>query len=49
MLQLEQPPSDLARVFTQLNGRWSTAVAQVDTRHKTLSEASQNFLEFQSE
>lgn len=40
---------DLARQFTQLNGRWTEVVAQVDSKYKVLMTASQQYEDFKSE
>nr|XP_027238839.1 dystrophin-like isoform X4 [Penaeus vannamei] len=37
---------ELARQFTQLNGRWTDVVTQVDSRHRVLSTASEQYDDF---
>lgn len=39
---------ELARQFTQLNGRWTDVVTQVDSRYKVLSTASEQYEDFKS-
>lgn len=39
---------ELARQFTQLNGRWTDVVTQVDSRHRVLSTASEQYDDFKS-
>ncbi|CAL4069884.1 unnamed protein product, partial [Meganyctiphanes norvegica] len=48
MLQAENPAThdDLAKQFTQLNGRWTEVVSQIDSRYKTLTTAQEQYDEF---
>ncbi|XP_068223554.1 microtubule-actin cross-linking factor 1-like [Palaemon carinicauda] len=48
MLQLDAAATheDLARQFTQLNGRWTEVVSQVDSKYKTLTNAAQHYEDF---
>ncbi|XP_066986171.1 dystrophin-like isoform X33 [Macrobrachium rosenbergii] len=48
MLQLDAAATheELARQFTQLNGRWTEVVSQVDSKYKTLTTAAQQYEDF---
>ena len=50
MLQAENPAThdDLAKQFTQLNGRWTEVVSIIDSRYKTLTVAQEQYDEFKS-
>lgn len=50
MLQLDSSATheELARRFTQLNGRWTEVVSQVDSKYKVFITAAQQYEDFKS-